>query len=495
MAPERDIGDLVARFRLLVDESGTKEATLALDRLEKRANAKMDGAGKSAGGAFAGAFSGALVGQGILTGVELLGRGAAASLQAFMKAGEAGTLDPEAQQSYLELDNALTEATESVQDLALTVGEELAPALTEAAQLATGLGGPLATTFKVFLAPVTLASKALNHFTGDADEAAGAAKRNAKAAEATAKQHDKLNQILSDSERRFRSLVDAQVDEIEAGLRAEGSALSLADAQASLVEAQNKVAEASTRGAEFSEKEADALDAVTDAQHALTDARFRATRAADDLNEAQEALTEAQFRFGPQSKEAGEAADSLQEAQHALDEANHDVGESAEDVSKRQADYQQALRDGKPTVEALDQANRNLAKAHLAVKEAQVAAVTAAVDYKEKQLAADGVTVTAVQHAKDLEQALRNYGAFASSPEFAAQMAAGAGAIGQIRGGSPIAGNDGGRSFDQALNTAIAGTTINVGPIYANDPLAAAQLISQEIDWASRGGGGVTVKR
>lgn len=497
MATDREIGDLVARFRLIVEDDGVKDATLTLDRLEKRASARAGTAGQTAGSAFSGAFSGALVGQGISTALTLLDRALTASIGAFLKAGAAGELDGKAQQTYIELDNAISEATVAVQELAVAFGEDLAPAVEEVSQIASGLTEPLAGAMKVVIGPGLIAANLLNKVTGEADESVGAAKRNAKAAEAYAKAQEGVNKVLAESEKRFRALIDAQIDELESGLRVEGAVLSRADAEAALADAQEAVAAASTRGAEFSRREADALDAVRDAQDAVADARFRAMRAADDLGEAQLALVEAEFRFGPQSKEAGEASDDLQEAQQALTEANRDVTESGEDVASRQRDYEEALRDGIPTVEAAEEAQRNLAKAELGVKQALLDQAQANTAHYETTLRAAGVTLTAAQNAKLEEDNLRALAAYASSPEFAAAMLAGANAIGGIRAGSSLAGSDGGRSFQGAVDQAVGATIYQTNQFFGlTDPQLIAQ-IGIETDWAARQvtGGAVTFKQ
>lgn len=493
MATEREIGDLVARFRLVVDEGGVKDATLALDRLEKKTSGQMGRAGQNAGSAFSGAFKGALVGQAIVSVLDSLVNAAVASTKAFLAAGAAGELTGDAAATYIELDNSLTEAGEAVQTLALAFGETLAPAITEVAQALTvlaendGLRGGLEAAF----APITFLAKGLNLLSGEADSAAGATKRNAKAQKELAETSKALQKELSAQEKQFRSLVDAQIDELEAGLRVESAVLSRAEAQDALVAAQEKANSSSVRGAEFLDRERDALESVRDAQIAVTDAKFRATRAADDLAEAQEALNEAQFRFGPQSSEAGEAADTLAEAQQSLKEANDDVGQAADDVASNQRDYTQALADGIPTAQEAAAATRDVEKAKLAVKQADLELVGAQVGFSTAQSAANGITQTGIEKARELESSLRALGLFAGSPEFAAQLLGAANGIGAITGTATLSARDGGaglRSADAAK--ASAATTGNI--LQTNnfngitDYRALSEQVNRELDWAGK---------
>lgn len=491
--PDRNIGDIYARFRLIVDEHGTKQASAELDKFER----KLDGGTGGLGRFSKAGISASDIMQGLAAGGAIAAAGLAAVTQNFLAAGRAGELSGDSFDKYLELDAALVDLQQSAQDAALTLAEELAPALANFAQLAADVApvvGKIARVLSI-VSGFDAAGKIVGYFEETTLDATDALREEERAAARLAKTMGQLEKVWQEDEKNLRAYVDAQLAAVDADFARQNAANSLEDAQKEATDAQAEYDEAVNRSGQFARDEADALDEVRDAQRRLTDARFAATRAADDLQEAQEALTVAQIEFGPGSYAAGEAADDLAESQHSLESANADVGEAAEDVTDKQRKYQETLEAGGPASREAKDAAEKLDRAQLGVKEAAVKAAKAVADYDAAIDLSNGHTQTAIERAEALAGALGDVVNLAGPALEAALARLTQIAVQFTPTLAPLATQDFASGAQQpagtssaAQATAAAGTTI--GPNYitvtSESPEETARRLDEELGWLAR---------
>lgn len=492
MPNDRDIGDLVARFRLIVDEHGTKKATAELDNLEKKLGRTGNAVG-NVSGKFSNMHPAVAAAT---TGLLFMGAAVTALTQAFLEAGRSGELAGEDQERFIELDNSLANLTDTVREGALALASELAPALSELADLAADLIPLGVTLVETMLKPLVWVADAVDSLTGSEEDEMDASRELTRQIERQTKARKEQEEALQKAEAAFREQVDAQIDAIEAQLQVESAYLNLESAQRDLLEAQEDIHSASERTAEDALKEAAALEEIRDAQHALNEARFRAVRAADDLAEAQNAVVETEFRFGVQSMEADEARDDLRDAQHELEEANYDVGESTEDVAAKQLEYLDVLDDVGPESDKAKDASERLARAQLAVKEAALAVLSAETRAAEAIAIAGGHTHTAADYTQTYIDKLTSLSTLVKNDPVLTALLLGATT-----------------TLDRMMNP--AATDPNIGPLFntdfatgaalssqgaasqpaviieqqtitALDPAAAGRDFNAEIDWAAR---------
>lgn len=503
MATDREIGDLVARFRLIVDEQGVKKASGQLDLLEGKV-AKSTPTTEKFGASVAG-LAGKL--QTAAIGITAVAGATAAVTKAFLDAGNAGELEGADLDRFYALDGALSELKDTALESAIAIGSDLAPTLASLADIISALAPAINFVAEALVSPFETLGEVWTKLVGDGNDLETTLRQINKQNEIAAKRADEVAKRVSEEEAAFRKLIDAQVDQLEAELRVESAELSLEDARREAADAQAELNDIVNRSGDYLLKEADALDAVGDAQRKLNNARFAAMRLADDLGEAQAALAEAQFRYGSQSSEADEAADTLQETQHRLDEANRDVAEGTEDVADKQRRYREALEAGGPASKEAKEAAERLERAQFRVKQELLQSATASVDLAEKQGQANSKLQTGAERAEAFRQKLQEIKDLSGDPQFAANLdalstrianilaggtATGAVApnpvVGAIGGPAPNnAGTSGSAAISQIIGSTVPGVTQNIS-INVTGPLSPDTVgqIGSELEWAGR---------